>query len=86
MKVGIAGSAQSNDILITVKEANELSINLESIVDAFFHDQIMQVISDTLKELNIDKLSISCIDKGALDFTIKARLITAISRMEETDA
>ena len=38
MKVGVAGSVESNDILITVVESNELVIEITSIVDAFFHD------------------------------------------------
>ncbi len=82
MKVGVAGSVESNDILITVSESTELVIEISSIVDAFFHDQIEKVIKDTLKELNMEKVKVTCQDKGALDYTIKARLVTAISRME----
>ncbi len=86
MKVGVAGSVESNDILITVTESSELVIEIKSIVDAFFHDQIEQVIRDTLKELNINNVKVSCQDKGALDYTIKARLVTALTRMEDTHA
>jgi citrate lyase subunit gamma (acyl carrier protein) len=82
MKVGMAGSFSSNDALITVSESDELVIKIESIVDDFFHDQIDKVIRDTLKELNINKIKVEVNDKGALDYTIRARLITAISRME----
>ena len=82
MKVGMAGSFSSNDALITVSESDELVINIESIVDDFFHDQIDKVVRDTLKELNINKIKVEVNDKGALDYTIRARLITAISRME----
>ena len=49
MKVGVAGSVESNDILITFQESNELIIEITSIVDAFFHDQIEKVIKDTLE-------------------------------------
>ena len=86
MKVGVAGSVESNDILITVTESSELVIEIKSIVDAFFYDQIEQVIRDTLKELNINNVKVSCQDKGALDYTIKARLVTALTRMEDTHA
>jgi citrate lyase subunit gamma (acyl carrier protein) len=82
MKVGMAGSFSSNDALITVSESDELVIKIESIVDDFFHDQIDKVVRDTLKELNINKIKVEVNDKGALDYTIRARLITAISRME----
>lgn len=40
------------------------------------------MIYDTLAELGVDKVDVVCEDKGALDCTIKARLITAIQRME----
>ncbi len=81
MKVGIAGSLESNDVLISVSEAPSLSIKITSIVDAFFHDQIEKVIKDTLKEKGIDKVKVECQDKGALDYTIRARLVTALERM-----
>ncbi len=86
MKVGIAGSVESNDCLITVQPADELIIEITSIVDAFFHDQIEKVIIDTLKEQNINNIKVTCNDKGALDYTIKARLVTALTRMEEQHA
>lgn len=86
MKVGIAGSVESNDVLITVQSADELIIEITSIVDAFFHDQIEKVIIDTLKENKINKVKVICQDKGALDYTIKARLVTALARMEEQHA
>lgn len=82
MRIGIAGTMESNDCLMTVKDSDKLEIAIESIVYDFFKDQIEAVILDTLKELNIDKVSVLCQDKGALDFTIKARLITAIERMK----
>ena len=82
MKRGIAGSLESNDALITVKESDKLEITVRSIVYDFFHRQIEKVIRETLSELGIDKISIVCEDKGALDFTVRARLITAVKRME----
>ena len=83
MKRGIAGSLESNDALITVKESDTLKITVNSIVYDFFHKQIEKVIRDTLKELNIEKIEVVCEDKGALDYTIKARLMVAVARMEE---
>lgn len=82
MKRGIAGSLESNDALITVKESDKLEITVKSIVYDFFHKQIEKVIRDTLAELGIDKIEVVCEDKGALDYTIKARLTVAIKRME----
>ena len=86
MKIGVAGSVESNDILITVQESSESIIEITSIVDAFFHDQIEKVIKDTLEEFNIKNVKVVCQDKGALDYTIKARLVTALTRMEGSNA
>lgn len=82
MKIGVAGSFDSNDCLVTVEESNELKINIESIVKDYFYDAIYKDVIDTLDELNIKNISVSIQDKGALDFTIRARLITAIERMK----
>lgn len=82
MKIGIAGSLESNDALITVKESGKLNITVKSIVYDFFHEQIEKVIRDTLNELGVEKVDVVCEDKGALDYTIRARLTVAIARME----
>lgn len=83
MKIGVAGSLESNDALITVTPFDRTEIEIESIVYDFFHEQIEEVILSTLKDLGKENLKVICRDKGALDYTIRARLITAIQRMEE---
>lgn len=82
MKIGIAGTMESSDALITVRPSDQLEIRVESTVYDYFGEQIEKTILNTLKELNVTNVSVLCQDKGALDFTIKARLITAIERME----
>jgi len=81
MKMGTAGSKESNDCFITVEESNETKIIIDSIVGAFFYDQIKETIEETLKELNIKNVIVTVIDKGALDYTIKSRLMSAVKRM-----
>ena len=83
MKIGVAGSLESNDALITVTPSDKMEIEIDSIVYDFFHEQIEEVIVSTLSELKKQNLRVDCRDKGALDYTIRARLITAIQRMEE---
>jgi len=78
-----AGSFESSDCLITVSKSDETKIIIESIVFEQFGDQIKDVILSTLKELNLTNLLIECVDKGALDYTIKSRLITALKRMSD---
>ena len=83
MKIGVAGSLESNDAQITVKEGEGISIAIKSIVYDFFAEDIERVVRNTLDERNITNLSVTVEDKGALDCTIKARLLCALDRMEE---
>lgn len=82
MKIGTAGSKESNDCFVTVEEAKETKIVIDSIVGAFFYDQIKETVENTLKELNMDHVLVTVVDKGALDYTIKSRVISAVKRMK----
>lgn len=83
MKTATCGSLESNDCLITVSKNEELDININSIVLDSFGDAIYKVIADTLSELGIENIKVTVNDKGALDYAIRARLITAINRLEK---
>ena len=78
-----AGSYESSDCIMTVSRSDNLDISIESIVFEQFGEQIKAVILSTLKEENIHNIKVECFDKGALDYTIKARLLTALKRMGE---
>ncbi len=82
MKKGTAGSKESNDCYVTVEEAENTKIIIDSVVGAFFYDQIKQTVEDTLKVLEITDIKVIVEDKGALDYTIKSRVISAIKRMK----
>lgn len=81
-KVAKAGTLESNDILVMVypNEEDRVEIELESIVMKQFGDQIIKVIEDKLKEMGIEAVTLKAQDKGALDYTIGARVETAIKR------
>jgi citrate lyase subunit gamma (acyl carrier protein) len=76
-----AGSYESSDCIITVSKSETLELHIESIVFDQFGEQIKEVILDTLQECNINTIKVECFDKGALDYTVKARLLTALQRM-----
>ncbi|MFP4478593.1 MAG: citrate lyase acyl carrier protein [Candidatus Izemoplasmatales bacterium] len=78
-----AGSKESNDCLITIKESDETKIHIDSIVGHLFHDQILKAVKDTLDEYDLENVEVTVEDKGALDYTIRARLIVAIKRMKK---
>lgn len=76
-----AGTMESNDIYIMVypnEKGNE--IQLDSIVLKQFGKQIEKVIMDTLEELEVENALVVAKDRGALDYTIRARVETAIKR------
>lgn len=81
MKKGIAGTKESSDCLIVVEKYAGILVLVDSIVKDFFGDHIEKLIKQTLKELKITNLKVTVDDMGAYDFTIKARLLTAIERL-----
>jgi len=81
LKPSKAGTYESNDIYIMLfPQQEETLIELESIVYETYGLQIKKVILETLSEYQVSHVLVKAIDKGALDFTIRARLITAIKR------
>jgi citrate lyase subunit gamma (acyl carrier protein) len=81
-----AGTLESNYCLITIEKSDKLTIEIESIVKKQFGKQIEEVIKKTLKKLNVKTMFVRIEDKGALDYTIEARLITAFLRLGEENA
>lgn len=80
-KMATAGSVESNDILIMISKGDgKVDIDLESVVEEQYGDEIRKVIRETLEEEGIEDVKIVAKDKGALDFTIRARVKTAIYR------
>lgn len=75
-----AGSYESSDCIMIVSDSKKLIIDIESVVFEQFGDQIKAVIKETLSEHNITNIKIECKDKGALDYTVRARLETALQR------
>lgn len=83
LQPGQAGTLESNDIMITIAPANAgdgITIELNSPVIKQYGAQIRQVIVETLSAAGIADALIHANDKGALDCTIRARLITAMAR------
>lgn len=77
-----AGTMESNDIYIMVRpnDGGGIIIELESIVMKQFGKQIEEVILKTLNRLKVKDVHLVAKDRGALDYTIRARVETAIKR------
>lgn len=85
-KMATAGTVESNDIMIMLSKGNgEIEIELESVVEQQYGESIKKVIYDTLVESGVNDAKVVARDKGALDFTIKARTKACIARGSEGD-
>jgi citrate lyase subunit gamma (acyl carrier protein) len=83
MKIGIAGSLESCDCRATVTHAPAESIEIQSAVGAFFHDQILAAVKKALNEAGGGPYAVKLEDKGAYDYAITARVLAAIRRLSE---
>lgn len=81
-QTAVAGTVESSDIMITLvpNDAHEIEIDLDSSVEKQFGKQIRKVIAETLALLKVESVKVTAIDKGALDCTIQARVISATYR------
>ncbi len=82
LEKAVSGTTESSDIYITVEPNNEdtIAINLQSDVKKQYGDRILEVITETVKNLGIESVKITAVDSGALDCTIAARTLNAIQR------
>lgn len=79
----IAGTLESNDVLVRVSPAEGLKVDIESIVLPQFGKQIRQAVLETAQALQVADAAITLQDKGAIECTIKARVETALLRAGE---
>jgi citrate lyase subunit gamma (acyl carrier protein) len=81
-KTAKAGTLESNDIFIMVSPSstNGIELNLQSIVLAQFGRQIREKILETVAKRGVTQVAIFAQDRGALDYTIEARVETALDR------
>lgn len=79
---GVAGTLESSDVQILIDQNPGQGIELEltSSVEKQFGKHIRNVIGETLENLGVSQAKLVVKDQGALDCTIKARLIAAVHR------
>jgi citrate lyase subunit gamma (acyl carrier protein) len=83
IKTAQAGTLESNDIMIAVApwaQGSGTVIELESIVLAQYGEDIRAIIKQTVEKQGIVDIYIKAVDRGALDCTIYARTLAALSR------
>lgn len=75
------GTLESNDIFVMLlPKENGIEIELESVVMKQFGKDIENIIIEKLNEMGITSVLVKAQDKGALDYTIKARIEGAVRR------
>ena len=84
-KPAMAGTTESSDVMITLRpnDGKGIEIDLQSDVAVMFGDAIEQTVRTVLAEFDVKDAFVSVVDKGALDFAIRARMQCAICRAAE---
>ena len=75
IKSASAGTLESSDAFVEIFPAEELSVEISSIVMERFGEAIEKAVREQLSECGVA-------DRGALDCVIKARVETAVRRAE----
>lgn len=77
----IAGTLESSDVQVTIEPSGDgITLDLSSSVLNRFGKQIKRTVLDSLEELGVKSASVTVVDKGALECTIKARVQCAVYR------
>ena len=83
VKNAAAGTMESSDAYVEIEPAQELTVQLESVVKVQFGDAILAVVQEVLKENGVENASVRVVDRGALECVIRARVETAVLRGRE---
>lgn len=86
-KPAVAGTMESSDIMITLRpnEGKGIEIDIQSDVKATFGDAIEATLREVLAEFGVTDAAVAVVDKGALDFVIRARMQCVICRAAEIE-
>ncbi len=79
----MAGTLESSDCMVTVEPGEGVSLELSSSVMNQYGRQIKATVLETLERLGVENASVTVVDKGALDCTIKARVECAVFRSSD---
>ena len=83
IRYATAGTLESSDVYVEIEPAEELEIQLESVVLAQFGDDIIHVVREVLQENGVECANVKVMDRGALECVIRARVETAVLRSKE---
>ncbi len=75
-----AGSMESSDLVVIISQGKGLNVEINSIVKNQFGEQIKGLVMEIIEAHQLTDVDVLIHDRGALDYAIKARMETAISR------
>lgn len=78
-----AGFEEKNDLLVNVSPGEEdagIVVNLSSSIMKHYGEHIKNFIVDVIKQEGFQDVVLDIKDKGAWDYTIKARVVAALER------
>lgn len=78
-----AGTLESSDLMVIISQGEGISLEINSIVGNQFGDQIRELVMSIIEENGLKEANVLIQDRGALDYAIRARVETAISRYKE---
>ena len=81
-KSAFAGTMDSSDAFVEISPADELSLEISSIVMERFGEAIEKAVREELAECGVAAAKVRVADRGALDCVIKARVEAAVRRAE----
>ncbi len=81
-KKAVVGNVESNDLMIVLSPAKELVLEIESSVYEQFGSSIESIIREELEHAEIQSAHVQVEDKGAFDFTVRARMKSAIRKAQ----
>jgi citrate lyase subunit gamma (acyl carrier protein) len=83
----IAGTLESSDIQITIEPlaTKEVVVELQSSVEKQFGRRIREVIKAVLAHYGVEGVRVHAVDKGALDCTIRARMVSSLHRAAQIE-
>lgn len=80
VKKAWAGTMESSDAYVEVEPAQDLTVELQSVVQAQFGEAIEAAVRDVLAQCGVEKACVKVMDRGALECVIRARVETALLR------
>jgi citrate lyase subunit gamma (acyl carrier protein) len=78
-----AGTMESGDVVVTLAPAEAgtgISLEIESLVLLQYGEAIRESVLAILQEQGITDVQVKIVDRGALDYTLTARTLAALSR------